>query len=99
MIHRTNSRPSRQMHLLAAAVVLFGALPHADAQGYQWARRFISPVVDEAYGVNTGPGGVYVVGVAGGSLSGQSSAGGQDAVVVKYNTAGDVLWTRQFGTS
>ncbi len=99
MLHRTRSRAAHQIHLLAAAIVLFGALPAADAQSYLWARKFSTTVDDEAHGVATGPGGVYVVGFTSGSLSGQASAGGQDAVVVKYSPAGDELWARQFGTS
>jgi outer membrane protein assembly factor BamB len=47
-----------------------------------------------------GPTGIYVTGTAlyGHSLSGQISAGGDDAFVRKYNPDGQELWTRQFGS-
>jgi hypothetical protein len=34
-----------------------------------------------------------------GTLPGQSSAGGADAFVRKYDAAGAEVWTRQFGTA
>ena len=43
--------------------------------------------------------GVYVAGWTGGTLSGQTSAGGHDAFLRKYNPDGTELWTRQFGSS
>lgn len=43
--------------------------------------------------------GVYVVGSTNVALSGQTSAGGTDAFIQRYDTAGNLLWTRQFGTS
>jgi len=99
MLTRICSRASRQIHLLAAAIVFFGALPSADAQGFQWARKVVSNANEEAFGVATGPGGVYVVGYTVGSLGGQTNAGNRDAVVVKFSPAGNELWIRQFGTA
>jgi hypothetical protein len=69
-----------------------------------WTRQFGSPAYDSAMGDRGGiaadaAGNVYVVGRTDGVLPGESSAGGSDAFVRKYNTAGDVQWTRQFGTS
>jgi len=99
MLTRICSRASRQIYLLAAAIVLFVALPAADAQGFVWARKVSTNVDEEAFGVATGPGGVYVVGYTNGSLGGQANAGNRDAVVVKFSPAGDQLWIRQFGTA
>ena len=100
MFTRTCPRVSRQIHLLAAAIVLFGALPSADAQSYVWARRFGTNLDEEAFGVATGLGGVYVGGYTFGSMvTGQANAGNKDAVVIKYSPAGSALWIRQFGTA
>jgi len=73
----------------------------AHAQGYVWARRFgvLDAQDDEAHGVASGPGGVYVMGFTTGAFPGQTSAGNKDVVVAKYSPGGDPLWLRQFGTS
>jgi len=64
-----------------------------------WTRQFGTPGTDMALAVATDPKSdhVYVVGFTGGALGGPS-AGGNDAFVRKYNGAGSLLWTRQFGT-
>jgi hypothetical protein len=41
---------------------------------------------------------LYVAGLTNGTLTGQPSAGGQDAFARKYDTAGNFVWTRQFGS-
>jgi hypothetical protein len=64
-----------------------------------WTRQFGSPGTDDASGVAVASSGIYVVGTTGGTLPGQTSSGGQDAFVRKYDVAGNVIWTRQFGTS
>ena len=43
-------------------------------------------------------GAVHVVGHITGAMPGQTSAGGVDAVLRKFDLDGNVLWTRQFGT-
>ncbi len=72
-----------------------------DATGNQlWTRQFGSPGGDEALGVAVdGLGNVYVAGHTGGTLPGQTSAGGLDAFVRKYDATGNQLWTSQFGRS
>ena len=63
-----------------------------------WTRQFGSPERDIPKGVALDDAGnVYVVGQTFGSLPGQSSAGGWDAFIRKYNPAGGEVWTRQFG--
>lgn len=64
-----------------------------------WTRQFGSPVVDHAYAVSAHPSGAYVAGLTNGTLPGQTSAGGFDAFVRKYDSSGNELWTRQFGTA
>ncbi len=65
----------------------------------QWTRQFGSPVDDSAVGVEVDAiGNVYIAGETLGSLPGQTLLGGGDAFLRKYDTAGNELWTRQFGT-
>jgi uncharacterized protein (TIGR03437 family) len=84
---------------VSLAVLFFSVLPLAEAQSFQWARRLGSSRVDEAAGVASGPGGVYIGGFTVGSFSGQTNAGGDDALVAKYSPAGAEQWVRQFGTA
>jgi hypothetical protein len=54
----------------------------------------------QAYGVAVTQGAVYVAGEsANGSFSGQTSAGSTDAFVSKFDLEGNIVWSRQFGTS
>ena len=64
-----------------------------------WTRQFGTTSSDEAHGVAVSASGVYVVGATNGTFAGQSSAGGQDVFIRKYDLNGTVLWTRQFGSS
>lgn len=54
---------------------------------------------DHALGVATESSGVYVVGRTTGVFAGQSGYGDSDGFVRKYDSAGNVLWTHQFGTA
>src|SRR5207253_9135469 len=70
-----------------------------DANGnLLWTRQFGSSGWDQATGVAADASGVYASGNTGGSLPGQSTAGGPDAFVRKFDAAGNVVWTRQFGS-
>ncbi len=64
----------------------------------EWIRQLGSSADDYARAVTVDSTGVYVVGSTGGVLPGESSAGGQDAFVLKYDHLGNLLWSRQFGT-
>jgi uncharacterized protein (TIGR03437 family) len=85
--------------LLFAILWIAGQSVPAAAQGFQWIRQFGSSMGDLGSDAVVSPSGVYVVGSVGGVLPGQTSAGGNDAFVRKYDFAGNELWTRQFGTN
>jgi prepilin-type N-terminal cleavage/methylation domain-containing protein len=64
-----------------------------------WNRQFGSGGDDGVRGIAERAGSVYVVGITSDVLPGQTSIGGQDAFIRKYDSAGTELWTRQFGTA
>jgi len=71
-----------------------------DASGNElWTRQFGTTYEDYAYGISVDASGVYVAGLTWGTLPGQTSSGGYDAFVRKYDASGTELWTRQFGTT
>ncbi len=71
-----------------------------DANGAPvWVRQFGTKVEDYALTVALdGNGSPIVAGETSGLLAGASAAGGLDGFVRQYNSAGDVVWTRQFGS-
>jgi hypothetical protein len=70
-----------------------------DASGnVLWTRQFGTRRYDAAYETAVDATGVYVAGETVGRL-GASSLGASDAFIRKYDLAGGLLWTRQFGTS
>jgi hypothetical protein len=80
--------------------ILFGSSAPVSAQTILWTRQFGSGMHTPTTGVATDANGnVYVVGRTQGALPGQtqSAPGASDAWVRKYNSAGTVQWTRQFG--
>ena len=63
-----------------------------------WVHQFGTAASDEAWGVAAdSAGNVYVAGRTAGTLPGQTSVGGYDAFVRKYDPAHNQVWTRQFG--
>src|SRR5688572_17179522 len=74
-------------------------LARYDQAGNQlWVRQLGSGVDDTSRGVATdGAGGAFVSGMTGGSLGGPN-AGGYDAWIARYDSAGNSLWIRQLGT-
>jgi hypothetical protein len=63
-----------------------------------WTRQFGTTKGDQATDVVVAEdGSIYVVGSTGGTFPGQTSSG--HSFIRKYNSSGDALWTRQFGTS
>ena len=78
------------------------AVPSAPGD-IDWLRQFGSDLTGSGQGLDparavAADGSVYVVGDLPRALPGQTSAGGVDAYVRKYDAAGNELWTRQFGT-
>jgi hypothetical protein len=72
-----------------------------DTDGNQLWLRQVSPVTnDQANSVSIdSSGNIYVGGQVNGSLgSGQQSAGGQDASLIKLDSKGTLVYERQFGT-
>jgi hypothetical protein len=66
----------------------------------QWTKQLGTSSLDFAEGVATdSSGNVYVTGDTEGGLDGNSSTGGNDLFVVKYNSSGTKQWTKQLGTS
>lgn len=64
-----------------------------------WGRQIGTVSMDTGYGVAAdGLGNVYIAGTTEGALFGPN-AGLQDAFVSKFDVAGNLLWTRQLGTS
>jgi hypothetical protein len=64
-----------------------------------WTRQFGSPDPDEAFCVAVDrSGNVIVAGYTGGTLPGQTRAGGTDVFVSKLSPAGDGMGTSQFGS-
>jgi uncharacterized protein (TIGR03437 family) len=70
-----------------------------DANGNeQWTRQFGTGDGDEAFGVAVDASGVYVTGRTGGAMA-PPAQGGTDVFVRKYDASGNVVWTRQLGTT
>jgi hypothetical protein len=90
--------------LLAAATLLpaVTAITSVNAQEappIEWTRQFGTASGDYASAISVDSTGIYMAGSTDGTLPGQSSAGGSDAFVRKYDASGNELWTRQFGTA
>ena len=66
----------------------------------QWTRQLGTSSIDYANGITSdSSGNLYVTGSTVGGLDGNSTAGGWDFFVVKYNSSGVKQWTQQLGTS
>src|SRR5438552_2202935 len=77
-----------------AAGMIDAFVRRLDPAGHEvWTRQFGSPERDEPKGMALDDtGNVYVVGQTFGSLPGQTSAGGWDAFIRKYDRSGDEVW-------
>ena len=65
----------------------------------QWTRQMGTVSDDSAYGVSVdSSGAAYVCGVTNGGLDGNTSVGGVDFFLVKYDPSGARQWTKQMGT-
>ena len=64
-----------------------------------WTRQFGTQEVDVAFAISVdGSGNVYVVGASEGTLPGRTEMGGWDTFARKFDSNGNEVWTRQFGT-
>ncbi|MEK7752531.1 MAG: SBBP repeat-containing protein, partial [Acidobacteriota bacterium] len=70
-----------------------------DAAGNEvWTRQLGTPSNDYATAVAVDPaGGALVAGYTDGTFPSQSKSGAPDAVVLKFDAAGSLIWTSQFG--
>ncbi len=100
---------------LTAALVLTASVPLAlvtappasavvgpGAPTLEWARQFGATIGTRSENVTVAASKGNVHAIAGstdGTLPGQSNAGSQDAFIRRYDDGGNVVWTRQFGTS
>lgn len=90
--------------IVLVAGLLFSLWAAAFPENYE-KRLHRGPVVfaaanDYVYDtVRDTTGSIYVVGSTDGTFSGQSSSGGLDAYIAKYNSSGVLQWVRQFGTA
>lgn len=84
--------------LLLALLVLALAPATALCQVVEWSRRTGTIDADEALGVAVDSSGIYIVGYTDDILPDLEEVGKQDAYIRKYDAAGNVLWTRQFGS-
>jgi len=64
-----------------------------------WTRQFGTSKSDALHGVAVHGEAVFAAGEVQGTLPDQTSAGGFDAFVQKYDSTGETAWTRQFGTT
>lgn len=65
-----------------------------------WSKEWGTIGYDIAQGVTTdGDGNIYVVGYTENTFADNTSAGGYDAFVTKWNANGTLAWTRQWGTA
>ena len=90
---------SKRVSVLAFMLLLAAAAPAPQDGDIQWTRQFGTSDLDEAHGVITdGSGNIIVAGYTLGRFPGQPRGVGYDPILRKYDTDGDVLWTRQLPT-
>jgi hypothetical protein len=90
------------MKRIAIAIIFVLAEAHvllAETSSVAWIRQFGTNSIDNAFGASGDLlGNIYVSGSTGGSLGG-TNAGDGDAFVRSFDSAGNLRWTKQRGTS
>src|SRR5712691_2582049 len=64
-----------------------------------WTREFGTGGLEIVFGLATDGSGIYSAGITSGAFPSQVNAGSWDVFLRKFDTAGNALWTAQFGTS
>jgi hypothetical protein len=65
----------------------------------RWRREIATAGYDYGYAIAPAPdGGVFAGGFTSGALAGATNAGRLDSWIARYDAAGSLLWSRQFGT-
>jgi hypothetical protein len=64
-----------------------------------WTRQMGTSESDEILSIALDASGIYVAGTTGAAMPGQTASGAGDVFVSKYDLSGQLLWTREFGTS
>jgi hypothetical protein len=82
---------------LAIVIVVFAA--RTGAWDLEWVNTVGTPSTEGVSSVTADANGVYASGYVVGALPGQTGAGLGDIFVQRYGAAGNLLWTRQFGSS
>ncbi len=89
----------RGMFLLLFLAALAAPLPAATAPALVWGRQLGTPANDFAGTLAVdAAGNCILAGATSGDIAAKN-AGGSDAVVAKFDAAGQAVWTRQFGTA
>ncbi len=66
----------------------------------QWSRGLGSSANDYAWNIaGDNSGNIYITGATSGDLDGNSNLGGNDLILVKYDSNGTKQWTKQVGTN
>jgi hypothetical protein len=88
--------------IIYLSILLFSFFLINDLKGqttFNWGKQFGSAKEDDSFGITSDPyGNIYITGYTNGALSGQNY-GKSDAFVVKADSASNILWTNQFGTT
>ena len=64
-----------------------------------WTRLLGTPLYDLAQALTTGlDGSIYLAGLTGGTLDGQTNSGNLDAFLTKYSADGTKAWTKLMGS-
>ncbi|MBL0695055.1 SBBP repeat-containing protein [Comamonas sp. JC664] len=92
--------PLLSMFVFAGVVSTAAAPSAAEAQvpAPSWVRQLGANHDEQASAVAVSGTSVYVVGQTNSQLGADPQAGGQDAFIARYDSAGNLLWVRQFGT-
>lgn len=65
-----------------------------------WAKQYGSSFTDYPYGISIDSNGnIYVTGNTGGNFEGNTKIGGSDGFLLKVDSNGDTIWSKQFGVS